>query len=436
MQLDRVWAKGIPHQLAPTHMYKLQHIFGWTLLLILLGGCNSQQNITDKQSGQRASATTNQAAKKAVAKSVVALGKIEPEGEVIKLSVPNAQDSRVNNILVKEGDRVKKGRLIAILQGLDRRIADVQDAQTDVRVKTAELKKVRQGEAKKAQIFAKNAAIERLQAQLKNELPQKQAALANAQAVLSNAKYNYEQRSILGKAGALSKNNLSVALREFQVAKAVVAERQADLSQTSSTLQAEISQAQAERQELGEIRPVDIDIAQAQLAKAKILVKQRRTSLQDVQVRAPIDGQILRINTRVGEQVNTAQGIMELAQTKHMLVALEVPEIDINKITVGQSAMITGEYGGFKGKLKGRVDSIGQQVGRRAIQNANASSAGSPTGNPSNDQNARIVVVKVRIDPSDSPKVAALTNMQVRVKVNTTTDTPVSKPAASTRRSS
>lgn len=417
-------------------MYKLQHMFGWTLLLILLGGCNSGQNITDKQSGQRASATTNQAAKKAVAKSVVALGKIEPEGEVIKLSVPNAQDSRVNNILVKEGSRVKKGQLIAILQGLDRRIADVQDAQTDVRVKTAELKKVRQGEAKKAQIFAKNAAIERLQAQLKNELPQKQAALANAQAVLSNAKYNYEQRSILGKAGALSKNNLSVALREFQVAKAVVAERQADLSQTSSTLRAEISQARAERQELGEVRPVDIDIAQAQLAKAKILVKQRRTSLQDVQVRAPIDGQILRINTRVGEQVNTAQGIMELAQTKHMLVALEVPEIDINKITVGQSAMITGEYGGFKGKLKGRVDSIGQQVGRRAIQNANASSAGSPTGNPSNDQNARIVVVKVRIDPSDSPKVAALTNMQVRVKVNTTTDTPVSKPAAPTRRSS
>jgi HlyD family secretion protein len=417
-------------------MYKLQHTFGWILLLILLGGCNSGQNITDKQSGQRASAATNKAAKKAVARSVVALGKIEPEGEVIKLSVPNAQDSRVNNILVKEGDRVKKGQLIAVLQGLDRRIADVQDAETDVRVKTAELKKVRQGEAKKAQIFAKNAVIERLQAQLKNELPQKQAALANAQAVLSNAKSNYQQRSILGKAGALSKNNLSVALREFQVAKAVVAERQADLLQTSSTLRAQISQARAERQELGEVRPVDLDIAQAQLAKAKILIKQRRTYLQDVQVRAPIDGQILRINTRIGEQVNTSQGIMELAQTKQMLVALEVPEIDINKITVGQSAMITGEYGGFKGKLKGRVDSIGWQVGRRAIQNANASGAGSPTGNPSNDQNARIVVVKVRIDPSDSPKVAALTNMQVRVKVNTTTDSPVSKPATPTRRSS
>ena len=410
-------------------MYKLKRILVWTILLLSLEGCGSEPNTAPKN-GEKPSTAT-----KAIVTSVVALWKIEPEGEVIKLSVPNAQDSRVNNILVKEGDLVQKGQLIAILQGIDRRIADVQDAETDVRVKTAELKKVRQGEAKRARVLAKNAEIERLQAQLKNEFPQKQATLANAQAVLANAKSNYQQRSILGKAGALSQNDLAVALREFQVAQAVVAERQAELAQTSSTLRAQISQAQAERQELREIRPVDIEIAEAQLQKVKILVMQRKTALQDVQVRAPIDGQILRINTRVGEQVNTAQGIMELAQTKHMLVTVEVPEIDINKITIGQSALITGEYGGFKGKLKGRVDSIGWQVGRRAIQSANASSAGA-TGNPANDQNARIVVVKVRIDPADSSKVAALTNMQVRVKVNTTTDSPVSKTAAPTRRSS
>ncbi|MEM6521700.1 MAG: HlyD family secretion protein, partial [Cyanobacteria bacterium P01_C01_bin.70] len=37
--------------------------------------------------------------------SVVALGRIEPEGEVIRLSVPNAADSRVNEIRVAESDR-------------------------------------------------------------------------------------------------------------------------------------------------------------------------------------------------------------------------------------------------------------------------------------------------------------------------------------------
>jgi HlyD family secretion protein len=387
-----------------------------TLLLFLLVGCGFPNNPDEKNVG-KAHATS-----KAIARSVVALGKIEPEGEIIKLSVPNAQDSRVNNILVKEGEQVKKGQLIAVLQGLDRRTADVQDAEIDVRVKTAELMKIRQGEAKKAQISAKNATIQRLQAQLKNQLPQKQAALASAQAILSNAKYNYQQRSILGKAGALSQNDLAVSLKEFQVAKAAVAERQADIAQTRETLGAEIRQAQAERGELAEVRPIDIEIAQAQLEKAKILVKQRSTSLQDVQVRAPIDGQILRINTRVGEQVNTAQGIMELAQTSQMLVAAEIPEIDINKIAIGQSAIVNSEYGGFKGQLKGRVDSIDRQVGRRVLQNASAS--GSGAGNPTNDQNTRIILVKVRLDPADSPTVEALTNMQVRVKIDVPTKNP------------
>lgn len=40
-------------------------------------------------------------------RSVVALGRIEPEGSPIKLSVANAKNSRVNQLFVKEGDRVK-----------------------------------------------------------------------------------------------------------------------------------------------------------------------------------------------------------------------------------------------------------------------------------------------------------------------------------------
>ena len=48
--------------------------------------------------------TSEVSVKPAPVAAVVALGRIAPEGEIIKLSVPNAQDSRVNQILVKEGD--------------------------------------------------------------------------------------------------------------------------------------------------------------------------------------------------------------------------------------------------------------------------------------------------------------------------------------------
>ena len=39
--------------------------------------------------------------------AVTALGRLEPAGEVIKLSVANAQDSRVNQLLVQKNDRVE-----------------------------------------------------------------------------------------------------------------------------------------------------------------------------------------------------------------------------------------------------------------------------------------------------------------------------------------
>ena len=38
--------------------------------------------------------------------------------------------------------------------------------------------------------------------------------------------------------------------------------------------------------------------------------------------------------------------------------------------------------------------------------------------NPTTDENARVVNVSIRIDPDDSPIVAGLTNMQVRVTID------------------
>jgi HlyD family secretion protein len=349
--------------------------------------------------------------------AVVALGRLEPEGEVIKLSVPNAQDSRVNRLLVKEGDRVQTNQIIAVLQGIDRREADLRDAEADVRLRSAELTKVQQGDAKKAQLAAQSATIARLEAQLDTQLQQRRAAIANAAAVLKNAHQTYQRRRSLYQAGGIPRADLDTAQRELETAQATLTERQADLAQSDRTLRAEITQEQARRSEMKEVRPIDVEIAQAQLEKAKIAIVQRRANLEDVQVRSPVNGQILRINTRVGEQVNTAQGIMEIAKTDRMFATAEVSENDIGKIKRGQSAAIASEYSGFSGEIQGVVEHVGLQIGRRTQQEAGAS--GGTTGSPTMDQNARVVIVKIRINKKDNAKVAAFTNMQVRVKINT-----------------
>ncbi len=342
--------------------------------------------------------------------AVLTLGRLEPEGDVIKLSVPNAQDSRVDQMLVKEGDRVEANQVIAILQGIDRRQAEVRDAEAEVDLRRAELEKVQQGEAKTSQMIAQTATIEKLEAQLENSTRQRQAAIESAHAKLRNAEQNYKRKSQLVREGAIARSDLDKAQEEQATALAILAERQAELDQTLATLAAEIRQETARLAELKEVRPTDVAIARAQLDKAKIQVEQRSANVRDAEVRVPIAGQILKINTRVGEQVNTTQGIVELAQTNRMYAIADIPEIDIGKIYTGQPAVIMSEYGGFEGELRGEVTHIGLQVGRKNTQDA----AGN---NPTTDQNSRVISVKVRINPSDSAKVAKFTAMQVRVKL-------------------
>jgi HlyD family secretion protein len=342
--------------------------------------------------------------------AVLTLGRLEPDGEVIKLSVSNAQDSRIDRLLVKEGDRVRANQVIAILQGIDRRTAEVRDAAAEVALRTAELEKAQSGDAKYAQIAAQEQTIKKVEAQLSSNMRQRQAAIASAKARLRNANQDHVRKTALVSAGAIARLELDKSQEEQATAAATLTEREAELQETVSTLEAEIRQETAKLDELKEVRPTDVAIARAQLDKAKILVEQRRANLRDAEVRVPIDGQILKINTRVGEQVNTAQGIVELARTQQMFAIADISEIDIGKIHTGQTAIITSEYGGFKGELRGTVEYIGLQVGRKVTQDA----AGT---NPATDQNARTIAVKVRILPRDSAKVSQFTAMQVRVRL-------------------
>jgi len=346
----------------------------------------------------------------ASATTVVALGQIAPDGEVIKLSVPNAADSRVNQILVKEGDRVQANQVIAILQGADRRQANLRAAQANVQLLRAQLEKARQGDTKPAQFAAQQAAIARLEAQLRTETAQRQAAIASAQAAQQEAALVYQRRQTYGLDGAISRDNLDEAQRNLDTTQAELNQRQAELQQTIATLQAQLVEERAKLSELEQVLPVDVEIATAELQRALIEVEQRRADLDDVQVRVPIAGQILKINTRIGEQVNTSAGIVELAKTDQMFAVAEVYETDITKIRLGQRATITSEYGGLQGEVHGNVDQIGLQIGRTELNQDQTA--------PTTDINARVVSVKIRLDRADSPKVEALTGMQVRVKID------------------
>lgn len=380
----------------------------WLTILSLLGmisGCDLNSL------AQSQDVTIETKPKVQPAKQVVALGKLTPKGEVIKLSVANAEDSRVNQILVDEGDRVKKDQVIAILQGFENSQRNLEEAEKEVELTQARLAQVQAGESKQAQLAAQQANISRLESQLRNETAERQAAIASAKAQLKQAQLTYDRNRSLQQQGAVSIQAFDQTKEGLDMAQATLNERLAQLGNTQQTLKQEITQERENLAQLQEIRPVDLKVAELEVEKATIAVAKIKADLEDTKVKVPISGQILRINTRVGEQVNTEEGIVELGRTDEMYAIAEVYETDIGKVKIGQPATVSSEYGGFTGKLKGTVEHLGLQVGTKELS---ATSEEDPT----QDENSRIVEVKIRLNPEDSQKVSSLTNMQVRVEIN------------------
>lgn len=340
---------------------------------------------------------------------VVARGKIIPEMDVIKLSVPNAQDSRVDRIFVKQGDRVRANQVIAILQGAEQRKTELETAQANVNLLKAKLEKVKQGEEKPATFEVQQSVLDRLRNQASVEIDQKQSEITSALASANEARGNYNRQQTLYSQGAVSRAELDKARKDFEVAQASLTLKRADLKQSRTTSKSQIVEEQAKLEELQQVRPVDIAIAQRELEKSILEAERSRFGYEDTLVRVPVAGQILRINTKVGEQVNTELGIVDLGRTQQMYVQAEIYETDLAKVRKAQRASIVSEYGGFEGEIHGTVNNVDLQVGKPTLQEEK--------NNPTTDDNSRVVQVSIRIDPADSAKVSGLTKMQVRVTI-------------------
>ncbi|UBF30117.1 ABC exporter membrane fusion protein (plasmid) [Kovacikia minuta CCNUW1] len=336
--------------------------------------------------------------------SVVALGRLEPETEVTKVSVPaTLSNDRVAQLLVKRGDRVQANQVIAILDSRDRLQGALLEAEQQVAVAQAELAQVRAG-AKLGEIEAQQAEIGRLQAELAGETRRQQATLASLEAEVNNARSEYNRYQSLYQEGAISASQFDQRRLAFQKAQAQFNEGKANQSRMADTLQAQIESARANLNRIREVRPTDVQTAQAKVEQAIAVAQRAKADLRQAEVRSPQAGQILEIYAKPGEVVGE-KGIADLGQTRQMRVVAEVYQSDIKKIRIGQQAVITGEA--FSGELRGRVEEIGLQVSQQEIFN----------NQPGENLDQRVVKVRIRLNAPDSDRVAGLTNLQVQVAI-------------------
>ncbi|AFY72982.1 ABC exporter membrane fusion protein, DevB family [Synechococcus sp. PCC 7502] len=340
------------------------------------------------------------------ANKITALGRLEPEGETIKLSVTESSGStRVSKILVKEGDQVKSGQVVAILDSRDRRASALEQAQEDVKVAESRLAQVEAG-AKSGEIQAQKANISRLESELSGQIATQAATVASSEAELRNAEAEYQRYQSIYQDGAISASSRDSRLLTLQTAQARLREAKASQERTIATVKDQLKEAKETLNRIAEVRPVDVQVARAEVDRAIASVNQAEAELELSYVRAPRDGRILKIHTKSGEVISDQKkGIAEIGNTETMYAVAEVYQSDIKQVKMGQAAIITSNA--FTGELKGVVDQIGWQIAKQDVLGTD----------PAADQDARVVEVKVRLSPEASKVVKNLTNLQLKVAI-------------------
>lgn len=333
--------------------------------------------------------------------TVTALGFLEPQGKVIKLSAPASSGgtNRVEKLLVKQGDTVRAGQVIAVLDNYDRLQVALQEAEQQVKVGQSNLAVVKAG-AKQGEVNAQQSEIVRLEAQRQGDLEAQIATIDRIQAELQNAQTETQRHETLYQQGAISASLRDSKALTLKTAQRNLQEAQAILNRIQTTRSPELNSAKATLDRIAEVRPVDIEAAQAQIDRSVVAVQQARAQLDLASVRSPQNGVVLEIYTRPGELVST-NGIVELGRTSQMIALLEVYETDIGKVKRGQSVKLFADS--RPEALTGKVSEIGSKVKRQNVVNSDTS------GNI----DARVVEVRVQLDNDSIQKVVGLTNLQV-----------------------
>ncbi|MCC5637282.1 ABC exporter membrane fusion protein [Nostoc sp. CHAB 5844] len=337
-------------------------------------------------------------------KTVTALGRIEPKGKVIKLSASTSTEvSRVEQLLINEGDKVKAGQIIAILDNRDRLEAAFKEAQEQVKVAQANLNRTQAG-AKRGEIAAQTAKIASIEAERHGNIASQAATVARWQAEVRNAVIEDKRYQVLYQEGAISVSQRDSKRLNLETAQKNLQEAQAQLKRIQAASQQQIKEATATLDQITEVPKVDVEVAQAEVNRAIAAMNQAKVNLQPAYVRSLQDGQVFEIHTQPGELISN-DGIADIGQTSQMYVVAEVYESDIGKVSPGQTVQIVGDF--LPIELQGTVERKGLQVRRQNLVNTD------PMSNIDN----RVVEVHIRLDKVSSQKAATLSNMQVKAVI-------------------
>ena len=411
--------------------------------------------------------------------TISAIGRLEPKGEIIKLSAPAglSGNSRVQQLLVREGQRVQQGQVVAILDNRDTSMAVVEEAKAKMQESRANLAQVRAGSPKDVQ--AQKFIIARLQAQLAGEKDAQQAMISRIAAQLSGEKIAQEatvtrlEAELLGqreslkatvervraeqrnaqvdsgryeflyKQGAISQQERDRRQLNAVTTNQQLIESQASLKRAIATIKQQISEARANQ--VKTLNTLQQQLIEATANRNKTIatlqrqIDEEKEKLNRLLVVSPLNVQVAQA------QVTNAIALMRKAQAELRQSYVKAPSSgEILKIHTKSGEMMgvngiaeIGQTDQMFVVAEVPEDSISKiRLGQTAtISSDNGTFNGQLKGkvteigrkigkkdvlnnDPAADIDARVVEVKIALSPEFNKQISGLTNAKVTVEIN------------------
>lgn len=313
--------------------------------VLAIGGAAAFANYKMKQ-GAIIPVTTALVARQDLVSLVTASGEIKPRNYINIGSNANGA-SRIMEILVVEGQRVKKGQLLAKLESVQ---PEAQLAAQRANVATSE---------------AESAATEAGLMVADENIKSSQASIDRSKSDAERAKLEYD------RAKQLYDEKL-IARQEFELKKSTLD------SNNAAVREAEARLAQLRAAKVQQV--ATMSAAQRRVTAAQANMRSAADVLQRTMAVSPIDGVVTNLPVRVGETVvpgiqnSAASLIMTIADMSIITAEVKVDETDIVNVSLNQRTEITIDAILGK-KFYGKVIEIGNTAILRSTGLAASQSA-------------------------------------------------------------
>ena len=279
-------------------------------------------------------------------------GRIEGDDTTVATKIPG----RIREIHVREGDEVKAGQVVAVIDDEQIRAREQQEQSTVTQAEARVLAAQQQIAVLNAQLEESNIGVDQARVDAQGRISQAEAQVAHAEAELaqkeadySQAHYDEQRYTTLANDGDVPERTgrqasttaeakaaaVRAARKQVDVARGTLMMAKANLSNAAMRT----SQATAIRKQILQAQS-EVLAAQAETDHARARLLEVQADRKDLEVVAPIDGTVATRSAEPGEVVAAGATLVTIVNLNAVYLRGFIPEREIGRVRTGQTARV------------------------------------------------------------------------------------------------